>query len=93
MKATIHPKYFDNCQVTCACGNKFTTGSTLEKIDVEVCNKCHPFFTGQHKFVDIKGRIDKFKERQAKGVTYSATKAASKAKKVASKKKSNTILN
>jgi large subunit ribosomal protein L31 len=93
MKAAIHPKYFDNCQVTCACGNKFTTGSTLEKIDVEVCNKCHPFFTGQHKFVDIKGRIDKFKERQAKGATYIVTKAASKAKKVASKKKSNTILN
>lgn len=93
MKAAIHPKYFDNCAVTCACGNKFTTGSTLEKIDVEVCNKCHPFFTGQHKFVDIKGRIDKFKERQAKGATYVVTKAASKAKKVASKKKSNTILN
>ena len=86
MKATIHPKYFDNCQVSCACGNKFTTGSTLEKIDVEVCSKCHPFFTGQHKFVDIKGRIDKFKEKQAKGVTYAATKSAAKAKKAAAKK-------
>lgn len=86
MKATIHPQYFDNCQVTCACGNKFTTGSTLEKIDVEVCNKCHPFFTGQHKFVDIKGRIDKFKEKQAKGATYAAAKSASKIKKDAAKK-------
>lgn len=74
MKATIHPKYFDNCQVNCACGNKFVTGSTLEKIDVEVCSKCHPFFTGQQKFVDIKGRIDKFKEKQARGVTYKAKK-------------------
>jgi large subunit ribosomal protein L31 len=90
MKATIHPKYFDNCAVTCACGNKFTTGSTMEKIDVEVCNKCHPFFTGQHKFVDIKGRIDKFKEKQAKGATYAATKSASKAKKLADKKSKKT---
>lgn len=85
MKATIHPKYFDNCQVSCACGNKFVTGSTLEKIDVEVCSKCHPFFTGQHKFVDIKGRIDKFKEKQARGVTYKADKAKSVAAKKSKK--------
>ena len=78
MKATIHPKYFEDCQVSCACGNKFTTGSTIEKIEVEVCSKCHPFFTGQHKFVDIKGRIDKFKEKQAQGVTYAAKKSAAK---------------
>ncbi len=83
MKANIHPIYHDDCEVTCACGNKFTTGSTLAKIDVEVCSKCHPFFTGQLKFVDIKGRIDKFKEKQAKGVTYKAAKAV----KVADKKK------
>ena len=76
MKTAIHPKFYENCQVTCACGNKFTTGSTLEKIDVEVCSKCHPFFTGQLKFVDIKGRIDKFKEKQAQGAAYSAKKAA-----------------
>ena len=83
MKQGIHPKYFD-CQVNCACGNKFTTGSTLEKIDVEVCSKCHPFFTGQQKFVDIKGRIDKFNEKMAKG---KATKEAKAAKKTT--KKSN----
>ena len=78
MKQGIHPKYFDNCQVNCACGNKFTTGSTLEKIDVEVCSKCHPFFTGQQKFVDIKGRIDKFKEKVNQGKKYAAAKAAVK---------------
>jgi large subunit ribosomal protein L31 len=78
MKQGIHPQYFDNCQVTCACGNKFTTGSTLEKIDVEVCSKCHPFFTGQQKFVDIKGRIDKFKEKVSQGKKYTADKAAKK---------------
>ena len=82
MKQAIHPKYNDVCQVSCACGNKFTTGSTLDKIEVEVCSKCHPFFTGQQKFVDIKGRIDKFKEKVVQGATYKA----SKAKKVADKK-------
>lgn len=75
MKQGIHPKYYDNCQVSCACGNKFTTGSTIEKIEVDVCSKCHPFFTGQQKFVDIKGRIDKFKEKVAKGKQTAATKA------------------
>lgn len=83
MKQQTHPQYYDNCQVTCACGNKFTTGSTVEKIEVDVCSKCHPFFTGQQKFVDIKGRIDKFKEKQAKGATYAAkkSKTAKKTKK------------
>ncbi len=77
MKQGIHPQYFD-CQVTCACGNKFITGSTLEKIDVEVCSQCHPFFTGQQKFVDIKGRIDKFKEKVSQGKKYTAAKVAKK---------------
>lgn len=81
MKQATHPQYFDNCQVTCACGNKFITGSTVEKIEVDVCSKCHPFFTGQQKFVDIKGRIDKFKEKQAKGKAYSEKKATKKATK------------
>lgn len=86
MKTGIHPKYFDNCAVSCACGNKFTTGSTIEKIDVEVCSKCHPFFTGQLKFVDIKGKIDKFKEKVARGETYKKTLATRKATKAAKKK-------
>ena len=53
MKQGIHPQY-NQVQVTCACGNKFTTGSTLDKIEIEVCSTCHPFFTGQQKFVDTK---------------------------------------
>jgi large subunit ribosomal protein L31 len=85
MKQGIHPKYFD-CQVSCACGNKFITGSTMEKIDVEVCSKCHPFFTGQQKFVDIKGRIDKFNEKTAQGKKYAAAKAAKKEAKKTEKK-------
>jgi len=81
MKQGTHPQYFDDCQVTCVCGNKFTTGSTVAKIDVDVCSKCHPFFTGQQKFVDIKGRIDKFKEKVATGKANAAAKAAKKAPK------------
>lgn len=87
MKASIHPTYNDNCQVSCACGNKFTTGSTIDKIEVEVCSKCHPFFTGQHKFVDIKGKIDKFNEKMAKGAAYKAAKAA----KIADDKKTKKV--
>mgnify|MGYP000947687972 CR=1 FL=1 len=87
MKQGIHPKYYDNCQVSCACGNKFTTGSTVEKIEVDVCSKCHPFFTGQQKFVDIKGRIDKFKEKVAKGKEVATAKAVKDKEKKS--KKSN----
>ena len=87
MKSAIHPTYHTDCQVTCACGNKFITGSTLEKIEVEVCSQCHPFFTGQQKFVDIKGRIDKFKEKEAKGVAYKAKKEAAKSKAKSKKAK------
>ena len=92
MKQGIHPKYNDDCQVTCACGNKFTTGSTLTKIEVDVCSKCHPYFTGQQKFVDIKGRIDKFNEKVSKGKTYKSKKDT-KGKKSKSTKKESKKLN
>jgi len=57
--------YFDQAKVTCACGNTFTTGSTKPEIRVEICNNCHPFFTGQEKFVDTEGRVERF-QRLAK---------------------------
>lgn len=60
MKANIHPTWFPEAKVTCACGNSFTTGSTLENIRVEICSNCHPFFTGQQKFVDTLGQVDRF---------------------------------
>lgn len=68
MKEGIHPKVNKDVTVTCACGNTFTTMSTSEKINVEICSMCHPFYTGQQKFVDTEGRIDKFvkKQEQAK---------------------------
>ena len=62
MKATIHPTYND-IMVKCACGVEFPTRSTKESIRVEICSKCHPFFTGKQKFVDAGGRVDKFKKR------------------------------
>jgi large subunit ribosomal protein L31 len=62
MKDGIHPKYVD-CVVTCGCGNTFKTRSTKSKIMVEVCSKCHPFFTGSVKFVDAAGRVDKFNKK------------------------------
>ncbi|HWA51700.1 MAG TPA: 50S ribosomal protein L31 [Patescibacteria group bacterium] len=65
MKAKIHPKYFD-ATVICACGNTFTVGATVPEIHVEVCSVCHPFYTGQMKFVDTAGRVDAFNARMQK---------------------------
>lgn len=65
MKTGIHPKYV-TCKVTCACGNEFTTRATKEQIRVDVCSACHPFYTGNQKFVDTAGRVDKFRKRYAR---------------------------
>ncbi len=62
MKQTIHPGYQDT-QVTCACGNSFTTRSTLSNIHVDICDQCHPFITGKQKYVDTAGRVEKFQQR------------------------------
>ena len=62
MKENIHPKY-NQTTITCACGNVIETGSTKSDIRVEICSKCHPFFTGRQKLVDTGGRVDKFKKR------------------------------
>lgn len=60
---SIHPQYFDDAKVVCSCGNSFTVGATVPEIHVELCNKCHPFYTGQQKFVDTASRIDKFRRK------------------------------
>jgi large subunit ribosomal protein L31 len=65
MKSAIHPKFYTESVTTCVCGATYTIGSTLEKIDVEICAACHPFYTGQEKVMDTKGRVDKFKKRVA----------------------------
>ena len=73
MKAETHPTYFPEAKVTCACGRTFTVGSTQEKLSVEICSACHPFYTGNDKILDTAGRVEKFKARKA-----AATKKASK---------------
>lgn len=77
MKASIHPKWFSEAKITCACGNTFTSGAVTESIYVEVCSKCHPFYTGQMKFLDTAGRVEKFKTK----LTSASTKNVSKADK------------
>lgn len=64
MKA-IHPTWYPDAKVTCACGNTFTVGATVPEINVEVCYNCHPYYTGQMKYVDTAGRVEAFKTRQA----------------------------
>lgn len=83
MKAAIHPKYNTEAQVNCVCGNRFTVGSTQDTIHVELCYNCHPFYTGEQKFVDTASRIQKFQKRQAAAKSYQATKV----KKIEEKKR------
>ncbi len=65
MKKGIHPAYNIESKVTCSCGEKFTVGSTMPVIDVEICSACHPFYTGETKILDTAGRVERFKKRQA----------------------------
>jgi large subunit ribosomal protein L31 len=81
MKKDIHPKYFPEAKVICACGNSFTVGATKPEIRVEICAKCHPFYTGEEKLLDTAGRVEKFKARREK-----ASAAVKKVKKVRKKK-------
>jgi large subunit ribosomal protein L31 len=69
MKKGVHPDYVE-CNVTCGCGNSFVTRATKEKIAVEICSKCHPFYTGKHKFVDSTGRVERFQKRWARSQNY-----------------------
>ncbi|MFC1780177.1 50S ribosomal protein L31 [Patescibacteria group bacterium] len=76
MKKKIHPKYYKDATVTCACGNKFTTGSTVQTISVELCSKCHPFYTGKQKLVDTENLVKKFEAKKK-----AATKVKVKSKR------------
>lgn len=64
MKTAGHPTWYNDAKVTCACGATFTTGSTMPEIRVEICSKCHPLFTGQQKFVDTLGQVERFERRK-----------------------------
>ncbi len=76
MKADIHPTYYTNATFTCACGAVYTMGSTKEKVSVEICSQCHPFYTGAEKVLDAAGRVDKFKTRAAAAGKTASKKAA-----------------
>src|SRR3990167_1441507 len=65
MKADIHPTWNPNAKITCACGNTFTVGATVPELKVDVCYNCHPFYTGQMKYLDTAGRVEAFKTKQA----------------------------
>jgi len=65
MKANIHPKWFKDAKVNCACGVTFTAGAAIPEINVEVCSHCHPFYTGQMKYLDTAGRVEAFKTKMS----------------------------
>jgi large subunit ribosomal protein L31 len=79
VKAGIHPEYHE-VEVRCACGNTFTTRSTKKELHLEICNQCHPFFTGRQKLIDTEGRVERFTKRFGKQTAASIREAA-KAKK------------
>lgn len=85
MKDKIHPKWYTEAKVHCACGSTFITGSTMPEIAVEICSACHPLFTGQQKFIDTAGRVDKFNQRAAAAKVKQEEAAARKTKRDADK--------
>ena len=80
MKANTHPKFNTNAKVICACGNTFTTGSTVDELKVELCSQCHPFYTGKLRIVDTASLIKKF-ERRRKGAVSTSSRRAKRAEK------------
>lgn len=81
MKKDIHPKYYEQAKVICACGNTWTTGSTQEVIHTEMCSVCHPFFTGEQRIVDTAGQVDRFQKRKERADKLAAQRAGIKAGK------------
>jgi large subunit ribosomal protein L31 len=82
MKKDIHPKYNEKVKVTCTCGHTFEIGSTNEKIEVELCSQCHPFYTGKQKLIDDAGIINKYEKRLSNQAKVAKIKVGKKAKKV-----------
>jgi len=66
MKRNIHPKYYPEAEIVCSCGNVIVVGSTKPKMKIEVCSKCHPFFTGEQRIIDTAGQVERFKRRYKK---------------------------
>jgi large subunit ribosomal protein L31 len=81
MREKIHPKYYANAKVICACGNTWTTGSTREVIHTDVCGTCHPFFTGEQRIVDTEGQVDRFYKKLEARTQFQTAAAAREAAK------------
>lgn len=89
MKKNIHPKYYDDAKITCACGNVIKTGSAVKEMSVEICSACHPFYTGKKKVLDTTGRVDRFRKMTEKAAEKKeATKKARLEKAAKLEKKS-----
>jgi len=86
MKKDIHPKYYPEAKMTCACGNSFTTGSTLPELKVEICSACHPFYTGKQKLLDSARRVEKFHAKVAAKTKASSERKGKKIKRAAKAK-------
>lgn len=80
MKNKIHPVFYENAKVTCSCGYSFTTGSTQPQIFVEVCYKCHPFYTGEKRYIDTLGQVEKFQKKQKIAEEFEKKKISKKQK-------------
>ncbi|MDA1317029.1 MAG: 50S ribosomal protein L31 [bacterium] len=78
MQVKLHPQFHEDVLVTCSCGKTFTTGSITEKLTVEVCSLCHPLYTGEEKFLDTKGSVDKFLKKEEQAKEFKKTSAAQK---------------
>ena len=85
MKKNIHPQYFLAAKAICGCGNKFTVGASVPEIKVEICSKCHPFYTGSQELIDTTGRVERFKARRAKALGSRALGSRNRKKKSKSK--------
>jgi large subunit ribosomal protein L31 len=87
MKQKIHPKYNKDATITCSCGNVFKVGSTMEKLEIEICSACHPFYTGKKKLIDSAGQVDRFQKKMEIAKKFKEAKEAkAKAKKATVKK-------
>lgn len=91
MKADLHPTYHASTTITCACGNTFETGSTVQDIRIELCSSCHPFYTGKQKLLDTSRRIEKFQEKAAKQAVSQVENKKAKALKRSAQKDAKKV--
>ncbi len=87
MKSNLHPQFYLNAVVKCACGNTFATGSTVAEIHTEICSQCHPFYTGKQKLIDTTGTVERFKQRVQKAALAKAQVKVKKPRKARGDKK------